>query len=50
MNCKINLTEEDRIHLIKQEINTRIIAWARENHADQIKRITQETLKQLDKT
>ena len=50
MNYKINLTEEDRLHLIKQEINNRIIAWARENHADQINRITQEILKQLDKT
>ncbi len=50
MNAEINLTEQDRMCLIKLMINKKIVEWARKNHADQVKQITDETLKQLGET
>ena len=50
MNCKINLTEQDQIQLIKSIIDNKIVEWARKNHAEQVKQITDETLKQLRDT
>ena len=50
MNVKINLTEQDQLCLIKSMIDKEIVKWARKNHAEQVKQITNETLKQLSKT